>query len=231
MLVTKSSRDGSRILQVEQHPPSTFVETVESLCAIPAPEVGLDASASKPSQAVLDARPIIGVRGPSRLPVEMMMADVVEAKLQVVSKGGLGSLVRETVEKSFGQDDKVAKDAERDRLSWLRTGEATPNVEGQRKTAKFEPSRVIVATHADNIIRFYDASSQLLLSPAPLRFEHPQPLPNLDIDPHWTLSHPLLSGFRRPDGHLFLGKAGCWRTSSQKEERPFLLKLGQLTTE
>ncbi|KAG9090396.1 hypothetical protein FS749_000592 [Ceratobasidium sp. UAMH 11750] len=202
MLVTKSLRDGSRIIQVEQHPPSTFVETVGSLCTVPTGEVGLDASTSKLSQAVLDARPIIGVPGPSRLPVEMMMTDMVQAKLQVVSKAGLGLLVRETVEKTFGGDDKIAKEAERDRLSWLRAGEAFPNVEGQRKAAKFEPNRVIVATHADNIIRFYDSSSQLVLNPTPLRFEHPQPLPNLDIDPHWTLSHPLLSRFRRPDGHV-----------------------------
>ncbi|KAG8728898.1 hypothetical protein FRC12_021412 [Ceratobasidium sp. 428] len=202
MLVTKSLRDGSRILQVEQHPPSTFVETVGSICTIPASEGTLDVSNLKPPQAVLDARPIIGVRGPSRLPVEMIMTDMIEAKLQVVSKGALGSLVRETVEKSFGEDAKLAKEAERDRISWLRTGEATPNAEGQRKTAKFEPSRLIAAIHADNIVRFYDASSQLLLNPTPLRFEHPQPLPNLDIDPHWTLSHPLLSRFRHPDGHV-----------------------------
>ncbi|QRV80121.1 potassium voltage-gated channel family protein [Ceratobasidium sp. AG-Ba] len=204
MLVTKSTPDGRRTIQVEQHPPSTFVDTVGSLCTIPADEIGMGASSSKPSQAVLDARPIFAEPSPSRVPVEMMMTDLIEAKLQVMSKSGVGWLVQDTVRKTFGEDDKdkIAKDVERDRLSWLRAGEATANVEGQKRSAKFEPSRIVVGIHADNIVRFYDISSQLLLNPTPLRFEHPQSLPNLDIDPHWTLSHPLLSGFRRPDGHV-----------------------------
>lgn len=194
MLVVKSSRDGKRKLWVESHPPTTFVDTVNSLTAIP---VDLDGSLPPPSQHVLDARPS-GAPGPSRLPVELMMTDIVDAQLCVVPKSELSFLVRKTVDRVFQQGgpdpDHPSQDSDiqNGRLIWLQVGQAEPQTEGQRKTAKFEPNRVIVAVHGDGLIRFYDTSSQLLLNPTPLRFEHPQPLPNLTIDPHWTISHPLL---------------------------------------
>ncbi|CAE6430066.1 unnamed protein product [Rhizoctonia solani] len=190
MILMKSARDGRRKLWVEPHPPSSFVDAVNALTAIP----DLDSSLPPPPQHVLDARPT-GAQGPSRLPVELMMADLVEVQLHVVPKTELGSLVRKTIERIFSTqngDDQPSQDIQNDRLSWLKYGQATPNTEGRAKTAKFEPNRMIVATHGDGIVRFYDSSSQLVLNPTPLRFEHPQPLPNLNIDPHWTISHPLL---------------------------------------
>lgn len=64
---------------------------------------------------------------------------------------------------------------------------------------QFEASRILVAIHRDGLVRFYDSSSQLLLKPSPLCFEHPQPLPNLSIDPHRTTSHPLLASRKGSD--------------------------------
>ncbi|KAJ1302415.1 hypothetical protein OPQ81_002733 [Rhizoctonia solani] len=189
ILLMKSARDGKRKLWVESHPPSSFVDAVKSLTTIP----DLDGSIPPPPQHVLDARST-GAQGPSRLPVELMMADLVDAQLYVVPKAELGLLVRKTVERVFSPQagDQPNQDIQHDRLDWLKVGQATPNIEGRAKTAKFEPNRMIVATHADGLVRFYDSSSQLVLNPTPLRFEHPQPLPNLNIDPHWTISHPLL---------------------------------------
>jgi hypothetical protein len=141
MLITKSSRSGKRMIQVEQHPPTAFVDTVGSLTAIPLYDVGMDAPAPKLSQAVIDARNGAREPGPSRLPVELMLADVVEARLCVVPKAGLGSLVRDTVERILGSGgtNQAVKDAERQRFSWLKVGEALPNVEGQNKMAKVRP--------------------------------------------------------------------------------------------
>ncbi|CUA76591.1 Potassium channel subfamily U member 1 [Rhizoctonia solani] len=190
ILLMKSTRDGRRKLWVEPHPPSSFLDAVKSLTTIP----DLNGSIPPPPQHVLDARST-GAQGPSRLPVELMMADLVDAQLYVVPKAELASLVRKTVERVFSSQaggDQPNQDIQHERLSWLKIGQATPNLEGRAKTAKFEPNRIIVATHGDGIVRFYDSSSQLVLSPTPLRFEHPQPLPNLNIDPHWTISHPLL---------------------------------------
>jgi hypothetical protein len=87
MLITKSSRDGRRKLWVEPHPPSAFVDTVQSLTTIPE----LDGVLPPPPQHVLDARPT-GALGPSRLPVELMMSDIIDAQLYVVPKSELGSL-------------------------------------------------------------------------------------------------------------------------------------------
>ncbi|KAF8704376.1 Lethal giant larvae(Lgl) like, C-terminal, partial [Rhizoctonia solani] len=189
IILMKSARDGRRKLWVEPHPPSSFVDAVNALTTIP----DLDGSLPPPPQHVLDARST-GAQGPSRLPVELMMADLVEAQLYVVPKSELGSLVRKTVERVFSSPNSSQsnQDVQNDRLGWLKVGQATPNMEGRAKTAKFEPNRIIVATHGDGIVRFYDSSSQLVLNPTPLQFEHPQPLPNLNIDPHWTISHPLL---------------------------------------
>ncbi|CAE6481396.1 hypothetical protein ACGC1H_007331 [Rhizoctonia solani] len=190
ILLIKSARDGRRKLWVESHPPSSFVDAVKSLTTIP----DLDGSIPPLPQHVLDARST-GAQGPSCLPVELMMADLVDAQLYVVPKAELASLVHKTVERVFSSQaggDQPNQDIQHERLSWLKVGQATPNIDGRAKTAKFEPNRIIVATHEDGIVRFYDSSSQLVLNPTPLRFEHPQPLPNLNIDPHWTISHPLL---------------------------------------
>ncbi|CAE6458729.1 unnamed protein product [Rhizoctonia solani] len=190
ILLMKSARDGRRKLWVEPHPPSSFVDAVKSLTTIP----DLDGSIPSPPQHVLDARST-GAQGPSRLPVELMMADLVEVQLHIVPKSELGLLVRKTIEQVLSpqaESDQPNQDAKHNRLSWLKVGQAVPNTEGRAKTAKFEPNRMIVATHSDGIVRFYDSSSQLVLNTTPLRFEHPQPLPNLNIDPHWTISHPLL---------------------------------------
>ncbi|KAF8604869.1 WD40 repeat-like protein [Ceratobasidium sp. AG-I] len=199
LLLTKSARDGKRTICVEQHPPSTFVDTVGSLTDIPLYDVGAGTSVPPVSQNVLDARPIGACLGVGRLPVELVMADVVDVQLCVVPKTSVGALVRQTVDQVFGRTATEGNMKEEERMSWLRAGQALPNTEGQSKMAKFEVSRIIVATHRDGLVRFYDTSSQLLLKPSPLCFEHPQPLPNLTIDPHRTISHPLLASRRGPD--------------------------------
>lgn len=221
ILLTKSARDGKRTICIEQHPPSTFVDTIGSLTDIPLSDVGNERSVPSISQHVLDARPVgkgLGA-GAERLPVELMMADVVDVQLCVVPKASLGTLVRQTVDQVFGKTTAEGNIVEGKRMSWLHAGQALPSSEGQSKMAKvcvffshhftqflkprvynqFEASRIIIATHRDGLVKFYDTSSQLLLKPSPLCFEHPQPLPNLTIDPHRTISHPLLSSLRRPD--------------------------------
>lgn len=133
ILIIQSSRDGKRKLCVESHPPSAFVDAVASFTAIP----DIEGSLPPPPQHVLDARPS-GIPIPSRLPVELIMSDIVQAQLYVVSKSEVGSLVHRTVEGVFRQtnSDQPSRDVQNERLNWLRIGQATPNTEGYGKMAK-----------------------------------------------------------------------------------------------
>lgn len=61
------------------------------------------------------------------------------------------------------------------------------------KVAKMESYRILITSHPDATIRFWDISPHLLLLPTPLRFEYPGPLPHLTISLGTYLSHPDLS--------------------------------------
>lgn len=142
LLATKSARDGKRTICVEQHPPSTFVDTVGSLTEIPLNDIGSGGSVPPVSQNVLDARPVgLGIgAGVERLPVELLMVDVVDVQLCVVPKASVGALVRQTVDQVFGRTGSEGGTVEAGRMSWLSAGQALPNLEGQSKMAKVRPS-------------------------------------------------------------------------------------------
>ncbi|WVO13704.1 hypothetical protein L204_101325 [Cryptococcus depauperatus] len=59
--------------------------------------------------------------------------------------------------------------------------------------AKMESYRILVTSHADLTVRFWDISSHILILPTPLRFEYPNPLPHLTIDVADYLIHPDLA--------------------------------------
>ncbi|WVR08305.1 hypothetical protein IAU60_005358 [Kwoniella sp. DSM 27419] len=61
------------------------------------------------------------------------------------------------------------------------------------KVAKMDSYRILVTSHADSTIRFWDASPHLLILPTPLRFEFPSPLPHLTISIGEYLKHPDLA--------------------------------------
>jgi len=75
------------------------------------------------------------------------------------------------------------------------------------KQAKMESYRVLITFHPEAIIRFWDASPQLLLLPTPLRFEYPSPLPHLTFSVGDYLKHPDVE-------HLPLAK--LWETDRSK---------------
>lgn len=61
------------------------------------------------------------------------------------------------------------------------------------KVVKMESYRILVTSHPDATIRFWDISPHLLLLPTPLRFEYPSPLPHLTISLGSYLSQPDLA--------------------------------------
>lgn len=75
------------------------------------------------------------------------------------------------------------------------------------KVVKMESYRIMITSHPDASIRFWDVSPHLLLLPTPLRFEYPGPLPHLTISLGTYLSHPDLS-------HLPLAR--LWETDRSK---------------
>ncbi|KIO20138.1 hypothetical protein M407DRAFT_11057 [Tulasnella calospora MUT 4182] len=58
------------------------------------------------------------------------------------------------------------------------SGENAPDA----RLSKFDRHRMMIVSHSDLTVRFYDISSQLLLSTEPLRFEFPQVLPHLTLE-------------------------------------------------
>lgn len=58
------------------------------------------------------------------------------------------------------------------------------------KVAKMESYRIMVTSHSDATVRFWDISPHLLLLPSPLHFEYPNPLPHLTISIAEYLKHP-----------------------------------------
>ncbi|KIO26607.1 hypothetical protein M407DRAFT_234840, partial [Tulasnella calospora MUT 4182] len=58
------------------------------------------------------------------------------------------------------------------------SGENAPDA----RLSKFDRHRMMILSHSDLTVRFYDISSQLLLSTEALRFEFPQVLPHLTLE-------------------------------------------------
>jgi syntaxin-binding protein 5 len=136
---------------------------------------------------------------------------IVSSQIVLTSKDNFARLIEWWVKD--GMDDEKKGLTEGRRVT-LRGGIAYPNFESadapdQRLTkvsdfgvklvltlmnfslCKYEPYRLLVSLHADDTIRFQDISSRLL-SPSPLRFEYPQPLPHLTIDLSHLLSDPSI---------------------------------------
>jgi hypothetical protein len=76
----------------------------------------------------------------------------------------------------------------------LQGGMAVPDLQSHGapdvKVVKMESYRILVTSHPDATVRFWDISPHLLLLPTPLRFEYPGPLPHLTISLGAYLSHP-----------------------------------------
>ena len=93
----------------------------------------------------------------------------------------------------------------------LRGGMAVPDLQSHGvpdvKVAKMESYRIMVTSHPDATVRFWDASPHLLLLPTPLRFEYPGPLPHLTISLGDYLRHPDVA-------HLPLAK--LWENDRSK---------------
>ncbi|TXT13308.1 hypothetical protein VHUM_00675 [Vanrija humicola] len=93
----------------------------------------------------------------------------------------------------------------------LRGGLAVPDLQSHGapdvKVVKMENYRILTTWHADATVRFWDASTHLLVLPTPLRFEYPSPLPHLTIRVGEYLRHPDL---------LHLPLAKLWATNRSK---------------
>lgn len=61
------------------------------------------------------------------------------------------------------------------------------------KVTKMESYRILITSHPDASIRFWDVSPHLLILPTPLRFEYPSALPHLTVSLGSFLTHPDLS--------------------------------------
>jgi len=93
----------------------------------------------------------------------------------------------------------------------LHGGMAVPDLQSHGapdvKVVKMESYRILITSHPDASVRFWDISPHLLLLPTPLRFEYPGPLPHLTISLGTYLSHPDLA-------HLPLAR--LWETDRSK---------------
>ena len=93
----------------------------------------------------------------------------------------------------------------------LHGGMAVPDLQSHGapdvKVVKMESYRILITSHPDASIRFWDISPHLLLLPTPLRFEYPAPLPHLTISLGTYLTHPDLA-------HLPLAR--LWETDRSK---------------
>ena len=90
-------------------------------------------------------------------------------------------------------------------------GTAVPDLQSHGapdpKVTKMESYRILITSHPDASIRFWDLSPHLLILPTPLRFEYPGPLSHLTVSLGPLLSHPDLS-------HLPLAR--LWQTDRSR---------------
>ncbi|KAG8950414.1 hypothetical protein FRC04_007429 [Tulasnella sp. 424] len=71
-------------------------------------------------------------------------------------------------------------------IEGLRGGSSWSDFSGENapdpRLSKFDRHRLMILSHSDLTVRFYDISTQLLLSTEPLHFEFPQVLPHLTLE-------------------------------------------------
>ncbi|KIY73582.1 hypothetical protein CYLTODRAFT_365694 [Cylindrobasidium torrendii FP15055 ss-10] len=86
-------------------------------------------------------------------------------------------------------------------------GGASWNNEVDLKGSKFQPPRILITHSSDLTIRFYDASTQLLLPvhPEPIDCDFPDPLAHLTIDVTAALSDPSVASRVLPTSSIPVG--------------------------